>query len=132
MHSAGGCKRAQAQCNLQVGPQAIRFAACQDLSASVSTGYNLLYTLADDGNGMSVLSVALDRPMDAPSWIAFGLPACPTCGMLNGSAIIARACPDCITGAPAGCLLHGLVPACCVGQPPTAEYGWHARCACAP
>lgn len=100
----GGRTCAQAQCNLQVGPQAIRFAACQDLSANVSTGYNVLYTLTPDSNdSMSVLSVGLDRPMDGPAWIAFGLPACPTCGMLNGSAIIARACPDCLTGAPAGC-----------------------------
>ena len=108
VRSAGGCNRAQAQCSLQVGPQAIRFAACQDLSANVSTGYSVLYTLTNNGNGTSVLSLALDRPVDHPSWIAFGLPACPTCGMLNGSAVIARVCPDCMTGAPASCWLPRL------------------------
>ncbi|KAK9821563.1 hypothetical protein WJX81_002481 [Elliptochloris bilobata] len=95
------------QCNLQVGPQSIRFAACRDLSANISTGYNLLYTLTDNGNGTSVLSAAMDRPATDLSWLAFGLPACPTCGMLNGSAIIARDCPDCHTGAAIDTFLLG-------------------------
>jgi hypothetical protein len=91
----------QAGCGLQMGAQTLRYAACQDLSANVSTGYTLMYTLADNGNGTSTLSGAVERPAAAPAWVAFGLAKCPGCGMAKGSAVIARTDPASPTGAPA-------------------------------
>lgn len=90
---------AQAACGLQVGGQTLHYAACQDLSANVSTGYTLLYTLTPNANGSSTLDGAMERPASAPAWVAFGLAACPDCGMLKGSAVIARTNASSPTGA---------------------------------
>ena len=80
--------------------EALSFAACQDLSANLATGYTLLYSLTDHGNGSCTLAGAFDRPASAPAWAAFGLPRCQQdCGMLHGSAVIARTCASCPTGA---------------------------------
>ena len=59
-----------------------------------------MYTLADNGNGTSTLSGAVERPAAAPGWIAFGLAACDGCGMAKGSALIARTDAASPTGAP--------------------------------
>jgi len=90
---------AQAGCGLQMGAQTLRFAACQDLSANVSTGYTLMYTLIDNGNGTCTLSGAVERPAAAPGWVAFGLAKCDGCGMDKGSALIARTDAASPTGA---------------------------------
>lgn len=82
-----------------MGGKTLRFAACQDLSANVSTGYTLLYTLSDNGNGTSTLDGAMERPASAPAWVSLGLPACPDCGMLRGSAVIAKTDASSPTGA---------------------------------
>ncbi len=73
-----------------MGAQTLSYAACQDLTANVAGGYSLLYTLTDNGNGTSTLSGAFERLATAPAWVAFGLPACPDCGMLRGSAVVAK------------------------------------------
>ena len=85
-----------------MGSEALSFAACQDLSSNLAATYNLLYTLTDNGNGTSMLSGAFERAADEPSWAAFGLPPCQSdgCGMLHGSAIIAKTCASCASGAP--------------------------------
>ena len=82
-----------------MGGQTLRYAACQDLSANVSTGYTLLYTLSDNGNGTCTLDGAMERPASAPAWVAFGLASCPDCGMLKGSAVIANTNASSPTGA---------------------------------
>lgn len=73
-----------------MGAQTLSYAACQDLTQNIASGYSLLYTLTDNGNGTSTLSGAMERPATAPAWVAFGLPACPDCGMLKGSAVVAK------------------------------------------
>lgn len=93
-----GCS--QASCGLQVGARVEHFAGCHDISANVSTGYSLFYSLIDNGNGTSTLSGAMERPVTAPAWIAFGLPACPDCGMSKGSAVIAKTDAASPTGMP--------------------------------
>jgi len=113
----------QAGCGLQMGAQTLRYAACQDLSANVSTGYTLMYTLADNGNGTSTLSGAVERPAAAPAWVAFGLAKCPGCGMAKGSAVIARTDPASPTGAPAApCPPGG--PACSKRRAGPAPPAW--------
>ena len=97
----GAAAPPQAGCGLQMGSQTLRYAACQDLSANVSTGYTLMYTLIDNNNGTCTLSGAVERPAAAPAWVAFGLAKCPGCGMAKGSAVIARTDPASPTGAPA-------------------------------
>ena len=105
---------AQAPCALRVADEALSFAACQDLSTNLATGYSLLYTLSDNGNGTSTLAGAFDRPASAPAWAAFGLPRCQqdVCGMLHGSAVIARTCASCPTGMRSGRQLPAQLPAC--------------------
>ncbi len=93
-----GCS--QASCGLQVGARVEQFAGCHDISANVSTGYSLFYSLSDNGNGTSTLSGAMERPVTAPAWIAFGLPACPDCGMSKGSAVVAKTDAASPTGMP--------------------------------
>ena len=83
-----------------MGAQTLSYTACQDLTPNVASGYSLLYTLTDNGNGTSTLSGAMERPAATPAWVAFGLPACPDCGMLKGSAVVARTDAASPTGTP--------------------------------
>ena len=97
----------QSNCALAFDGQHQTFAACHDLSANIGTSYNLLWSVADVGNGSSVLSAAMDVQQDG--WAGFGFPASATSGMVGGSAIIVKRDNASATGA------AGPLPLACMG-----------------
>jgi hypothetical protein len=76
-------------------PTAQSYASCQPLNVGDGT-FRLLYSVIDNGNGTSTLHGAYT--ITTTGWAGFGLPG-PSGLMLQGSAVIAKPCSSCPSGA---------------------------------
>ena len=89
----------QSNCGLQFGNQVLSFSSCQNITSQLGTDYNLLWTVASDGNGNSTFRGAIDAAASSQiKWAGFGFAVPGTMQMLGGSALIVKECQTCSSG----------------------------------